>query len=214
MVSCLCLLLCTRGRLGVALCVFEHLHGLKSIAGCLILRACDSAVQVCSWFAARCDLILLLFDPHKLDISDEFKQVRGGTRVSGTMALWCAPLNLAWHHATSVNTVLGGSGGQCDLSNDSEGHRITARKELGKLKALQTPRESCLAVTRLMLHHCSVVPRQVISALKGHDDKVRVVLNKADQIDQQQLMRVYGALMWSLGKVFRSPEVSHRALRA
>ena len=31
--------------------------------------------QVCSWFAARCDLILLLFDPYKLDISDEFKSV-------------------------------------------------------------------------------------------------------------------------------------------
>jgi EH domain-containing protein 1 len=26
---------------------------------------------VISWFAAKCDLILLLFDPHKLDISDE-----------------------------------------------------------------------------------------------------------------------------------------------
>lgn len=78
-------------------------------------------IDVCGWFAARCDLILLLFDPHKLDISDEFKQV--------------------------------------------------------------------------------------ISTLRGHDDKVRVVLNKADQVDQQQLMRVYGALMWSLSKVFRSPEV-------
>ena len=33
------------------------------------------------------------------------------------------------------------------------------------------------------------------------------MLNKSDQIEQQQLMRVYGALMWSLGKVFRSPEV-------
>lgn len=30
---------------------------------------------VTSWFAAKCDLILLLFDPHKLDISDEFKRV-------------------------------------------------------------------------------------------------------------------------------------------
>ncbi|GAB2284711.1 EH domain-containing protein 1 [Dionaea muscipula] len=77
---------------------------------------------VTSWFAAKCDLILLLFDPHKLDISDEFKRV--------------------------------------------------------------------------------------ISSLRGHDDKIRIVLNKADQIDTQQLMRVYGALMWSLGKVLNTPEVT------
>ncbi|KAL9678373.1 hypothetical protein QQ045_016217 [Rhodiola kirilowii] len=76
---------------------------------------------VTSWFAAKCDLILLLFDPHKLDVSDEFK----------------------W----------------------------------------------------------------VISSLRGHDDKTRVVLNKSDQIDTQQLVRVYGALMWSLGKVLNTPEV-------
>ncbi|KAL9146706.1 hypothetical protein ABFS82_13G127600 [Erythranthe guttata] len=77
---------------------------------------------VISWFAAKCDVILLLFEPHKLDISDEFKRV--------------------------------------------------------------------------------------ISSLRGHDDKIRVVLNKADQVDTQQLMRVYGALMWSLGKVLNTPEVS------
>lgn len=79
-------------------------------------------ISVCGWFAARCDLILLLFDPYKLDISDEFKEV--------------------------------------------------------------------------------------IASLRGHDDKIRIVLNKADQVDAQQLMRVYGALMWSLGKVFSAPEVS------
>lgn len=54
----------------------------------------------------------------------------------------------------------------------------------------------------------------MIQSLKGHDDKVRVVLNKADQVDMQQLMRVYGALMWSLGKVFRSPEVRSSPLHA
>lgn len=49
--------------------------------------------------------------------------------------------------------------------------------------------------------------KRVIECLKAHDDKIRIVLNKADMVDPQQLMRVYGALMWSLGKVIKSPEV-------
>ncbi|KAL5839006.1 hypothetical protein ACOSQ4_011614 [Xanthoceras sorbifolium] len=76
---------------------------------------------VMSWFAAKCDLILLLFDPRRLDISDEFKRV--------------------------------------------------------------------------------------ISSLRGNDDKIRVVLNKADQVDTQELARVSVALKWSLGKVLNTPEV-------
>lgn len=77
---------------------------------------------ILEWFAERCDRILLLFDAHKLDISDEFKRS--------------------------------------------------------------------------------------IEVLRRNDEKIRIVLNKADMIDNQQLMRVYGALMWSLGKVLNTPEVA------
>jgi len=77
---------------------------------------------VLEWFAERVDRIILLFDAHKLDISDEFKRS--------------------------------------------------------------------------------------IEKLKRYDEKIRIVLNKADMVDPQQLMRVYGSLMWSLGKVLNTPEVS------
>jgi predicted GTPase len=41
--------------------------------------------------------------------------------------------------------------------------------------------------------------KAVMNTLKPHSDKIKVVLNKADMINNQALMRVYGALMWSLG---------------
>lgn len=50
--------------------------------------------------------------------------------------------------------------------------------------------------------------RRVILAARANDHKIHIVLNKADGVTTQQLMRVYGALMWSLGKVIDTPEVS------
>ncbi|CAO3633758.1 unnamed protein product [Mucor hiemalis] len=77
--------------------------------------------QITEWYAQRSDLILLMFDSYKLDISNEFKMA--------------------------------------------------------------------------------------IHSLRGQEEKIRVVLNKSDMVSQQQLMRVYGAMMWSLGKVVQTPEV-------
>ena len=38
--------------------------------------------------------------------------------------------------------------------------------------------------------------------LKGQYDKTRCIINKADCISTQRLLRVHGAVMWSLAKLF------------
>ena len=64
----------------------------------------------------------------------------------------------------------------------------------------------------LLLFDCSKLDisdefEEVVKSLDGNHDKVRCLLNKADQVDPQELFRVYGALLWSLGKVVNTPEV-------
>ena len=49
--------------------------------------------------------------------------------------------------------------------------------------------------------------QRAINALYTNIDKVHVVLNKADLVDPYELIRVHGALMWSLSKTFNTPEV-------
>ena len=49
--------------------------------------------------------------------------------------------------------------------------------------------------------------KHAIEAIRAQDDKIRIILNKADMMNHQQLMRVYGALLWSLSKILGNPEV-------
>jgi len=50
--------------------------------------------------------------------------------------------------------------------------------------------------------------RRTIVGMRGNDHKIHIILNKADRCTTPQLMRIYGALMWNLGKVIDTPEVS------
>ena len=42
--------------------------------------------------------------------------------------------------------------------------------------------------------------------LKGKESQIRIILNKADSIATQELMRVYGALFWNLGPLINVTE--------
>jgi hypothetical protein len=53
--------------------------------------------QVCSWFAARADLILLLFDAHKLDISDEFRNAIDSLKGNDDKIRYALCVAMWWH---------------------------------------------------------------------------------------------------------------------
>ena len=42
--------------------------------------------------------------------------------------------------------------------------------------------------------------------LKGRESQIRLILNKADSISMQELMRVYGALFWSMAPLINVTE--------
>ncbi len=46
----------------------------------------------------------------------------------------------------------------------------------------------------------------LFSQLKCHESQIRIVLNKADSLSTQELMRVYGALFWALAPVIHVVE--------
>eukprot|EP00760_Papus_ankaliazontas_P017477 PhM_4_TR17279/c0_g2_i1/m.52663/K12483/EHD1; EH domain-containing protein 1 len=43
-------------------------------------------------------------------------------------------------------------------------------------------------------------------AFKGNESKIRIILNKADSVETQELMRVYGALYWNLSNMVDTTE--------
>lgn len=49
--------------------------------------------------------------------------------------------------------------------------------------------------------------KSVLKCLHGNQEKVKIVLNKADCVSATELVRVRGALMWTLSKVIDTPEV-------
>ena len=113
----------------------------------------DAVVQ---WWVQHADRILLLFDAHKLDMSDEFKAI----------------VNMLGEHA-----------GKARRRAAPTAQFFSARNSVARNSAQFFPTASASA------------------------SQVRVVLNKADAVPAQNLMRVYGALMWMLGGVVASPEV-------
>ncbi|KAL1527414.1 hypothetical protein AB1Y20_016082 [Prymnesium parvum] len=49
--------------------------------------------------------------------------------------------------------------------------------------------------------------KSVIQALEGFDDKIRIVLNKADSMDPAELLKINSALTWNLARILKAPEV-------
>eukprot|EP00667_Euglena_gracilis_P014160 EG_transcript_14648 len=48
--------------------------------------------------------------------------------------------------------------------------------------------------------------RNMFQQFRGHESKLRMVLNKADTCEPQELMRVYGSLFWSLSNLIHTTE--------
>lgn len=49
--------------------------------------------------------------------------------------------------------------------------------------------------------------KDVIKILEPYDEKIRVVLNKADHMDPSDLLKVNSALTWALARILKAPEV-------
>lgn len=132
---------------------------------------------VTSWFAAKCDLILLLFDPHKLDISDEFKRVIGSLRG----------------HDDKIRIVL------------NKADQVDAQQASNSIFLLL-----CICV---LFKYATPATYLILSFEPWYLNSLTLLISNCQSSDIKrkkinfQLMRVYGALLWSLGKVLNTPEV-------
>ncbi|XP_075678323.1 EH domain-containing protein 3-like [Dermatophagoides pteronyssinus] len=49
--------------------------------------------------------------------------------------------------------------------------------------------------------------QKIIEMIRKYDDKLRIVLNKTDLVTEQEMIRIFGALMWFLGQSLEMKEV-------
>ncbi|XP_046918998.1 EH domain-containing protein 1 [Dermatophagoides farinae] len=49
--------------------------------------------------------------------------------------------------------------------------------------------------------------QKIVEMIRKYDDKLRIVLNKTDLVNEQEMIRIYGALMWFLGQSLEMKEV-------
>ncbi|XP_050187021.1 EH domain-containing protein 2-like, partial [Myiozetetes cayanensis] len=174
------------------------LFDARSLAAAMISRVCCAGYDfpgVLRWFAERASLVLLLFDARSLAAVPGLGS--GCYDFPGVLRWFAerASLILLLFDARSLAAVPGFLSPGYDFPGV-----LRWFAERASLILLLFDARSLAAVPAELL--------SALGALRGHEEKLRVVLSKADALEEpQRLLRVYGALLWALGRALGAPEV-------